>query len=506
MAVLHRLSAGRARRLAPKVARAADPSTSRRALYALAVFSSRRTPVARALAGNPSTPSLCLRVLAHGPWDVAAAVAGNASTPQGVLARSFMHRPAWAVRSALAANTAAPSKALQQLASGKEFAVRLRVAASPLLPSETVGALLRDTSPYVRAVAAGNPHAGAAALEQLARPMTEPAWVLRAVASNSSCPPALADEILTWIAHGGEGGAGNSDPTFDPLTCTGHPGDTTLDVEDWYRQIAIKTAAEGAEIHPLWRVRSSLTSSWARIGGDALITLAIDPQPEVRLSMAQSLSMTQLRGVTFARLKHLARDADPQVAAAAVRAIKQKRKTTPIWRWYAVRRLIMVPLVLGLLALAAIIGSHVGSSNAPAPREVTAHWSGPTDNGLPQQLPGDGQVLAEPLDAQGASRLTISTGSIPFDFDFPFTVLNVFGTPLGTEFQLGRYSSVTVIVNPPASPVHVLVTTSDSGNVVTTDLPIIYAEFSAPQAAAVMGQGDRNTRTQHSTRVSAQHQ
>ncbi len=96
----------------------------------------------------------------------------------------------------------------------------------------------------------------------------------------------------------------------------------------------LKTAAEGAEIHPLWRVRSALPSSLARIGGEVLMKLAIDPQPEVRLSMAQHLSKTQLRGVTFARLKHLARDADPQVAAAAVRAIKQKRKTTPVWQWY----------------------------------------------------------------------------------------------------------------------------------------------------------------------------
>jgi len=481
MPVLRRLSALRAKRLAAKVDRAADPATPRLELYALGVRFSRRIQIARALAGNPSTPSLCLRVFAHGPWDVAAAVAGNASTPQRTLARSFMHRPAWAVRRALASNTAAPSEALQQLAAGGEVAVRLRVAANPRLPSQTVGALLRDTSPYVRAVAAGNPQASAAALEQLARPMTEPAWVLRAVASNSSCPPALAAEILAWIA---QGGAGNSDSTFDPLTCTGHPGDTTIDVSSWYQQIALKTAAEGAEIHPLWRVRSAITSSLARIGGEVLMTLAIDPQPEVRLSMAQFLSMAQLRAVTFARLKSLARDADPQVAMAAVRAIKQKRKTTPIWRWYSIRRLVMVPLVLGGIVLASIIGGRVGSSSAPSPRQVTAHWNGPTDNGLPQQLPGQGLVLAEPLDTQGDSQLTISAGSIPFDIQFPFTVLNVLGSPLGTELRLGRYTSVTVILNPSASPIHVLVTTNDSGNVVTADLPIVYGEFNAPQAGA----------------------
>jgi hypothetical protein len=465
----------RARRLEAKIARAADPATARSALYALAIVSGRRTQVARALAGNPSTPQLCLRVFAHGPWDVAAAVAGNASTPQGVLARSFMHRPAWAVRSALAANSAAPSQALQRLAGGSEVAVRMHVAASWQLPSQTVDALLRDTSPYVRAVAAGNPQASAAALEQLARPMTEPTWVLRAAASNTSCPPALAAEILTRVA---DGAAGNTDPTFDPLTCTGHPGDTTLDVTDWYRQIALKNASDGAEIHPLWRVRSALTTSWARIGGKVLMTLSTDPRPEVRLSVAQ------FKDLSFVRLKHLARDADPEVAAAAVRATKQKRKTTPIWRWYAIRRLIMVPLLLGLLVLASIIGGHVGSSSAPSPRQVTAYWNGPTDNGLPQQLVGEGLVLAEPLDTQGESRLTISAGSIALNIQFPFTVLNVFGTPLGTDVRLGRYSSVTVILNPPASPVHLLVTTNDSGNVVTADLPINYPNFEAPQAGA----------------------
>ncbi|HWF42938.1 MAG TPA: hypothetical protein VN683_12700, partial [Acidothermaceae bacterium] len=65
------LRSRRARGLAAKVARASDPATKWPALYAMAVLSSWRTPVARALGGNPSTPRLCLRVLAHGPWDVA---------------------------------------------------------------------------------------------------------------------------------------------------------------------------------------------------------------------------------------------------------------------------------------------------------------------------------------------------------------------------------------------------------------------------------------------------
>jgi hypothetical protein len=244
-----------------------------------------------------------------------------------------------------------------------------------------------------------------------------------------------------------------------------------MNVWSWYQQIALKTATEGAEIHPLWRVRSAITSSWPRIPGKVLMTLAIDPQPEVRVSVSR------YKELTFARLKHLARDADPQVAAGAVRAIKQKRKSTPIWRRIILRRWIRTPLLLGGLVVSSIIGNHVSSSSAPSPRQATVSLIGPIDNGLPEPLPGQGMVLAQPLDAQGDSRLTISSGSLPFDVRFPFTALNVFGTPLGRELRLGRYSSVTVILNPPASPIHVLVTTNDSGNVVTSDLPIIYGEL-----------------------------
>lgn len=462
-----RLRATRARRLAAKVARAADPATPKLTLLTLALISGRRTPVARALAANRSTPRICLRVFAHGPWDVAAAVAGNASTPQRVLARAFMHRPAWAVRSALASNASAPGIALQRMATSPEVVVRMQVAAHPALPTQTVGVLLRDHDVYVRAVAAGNPKASASGLEQLVRPMTDPAWVLRAAATNPACPQQLADEVLTWIALGG---TGNTDPTFDPLTCTGHPGDTTVSVWSWYRQAAIQTG-EGAEMHPLWRVRSVITTSWQRIPGRVLMALAIDPRDEVRLSVSR------FKELTFARLKHLAQDADPLVAAAAIRAIKQKRKSKTFWRRFVIRRGFLLPLFLVATVTSSIIGGHVSSSDAPSPQQITADWPGETDNGLPEQLVGGGQVLAEPLDAQGAGVLTFTTGSIPFDIKFPQTVDNTLGSPLGTEVRLGTYTSVTIIVSPPRSRINVLVTTNENGYVATANLPIIYEEL-----------------------------
>ncbi|HTC71142.1 MAG TPA: hypothetical protein VK662_16350, partial [Acidothermaceae bacterium] len=294
-----------------------------------------------------------------------------------------------------------------------------------------------------------------------------PAWVLRAVASNPTCARSLSDEILTWIALGG---TGNTDPTFDPLSCTGHPGDTTINLWSWYRQIAVK-AAEGAEVHPLWRVRSAITSSWPRIPGKVLMALAIDPQPEVRLSVSR------FKELTFARLKHLARDADPQVAAGAIRAIKQKRRSVAFWRRIVIRRGFLAPFMLVGLALSSVIGAHASSSSAPSPQQLITYWNADSDEGIPDSLPGGGAVIALPLNAQGSGLLTLTTGSIPYDIRFPFTVLNTGGAPLGTELQLGPYASMTVIVNPPASPVNLIVTTNEFGTVTTADLPIIYEEL-----------------------------
>jgi hypothetical protein len=502
MAVLHRLLAGlrrplhafdsvlakpvlkkpiawhrtrQARRLATKVGRAGDPATSRRRLFAMAVFGGLRTPIARALAGNQSTPRLCLRVFAHGAWDVAAAVAGNASTPQRVLAGSFTNREAWAVRSALARNASTPGVALQRLASSWEVVVRMWVSANATLPSQTVDALLRDRDVYVRAVAAGNPKATAAGLEQLARPMAEPAWVLRAAAANPACPRALSDEILTWIALGG---TGNTDPTFDPLTCTGHPGDTTVNLWSWYRQAAIENG-EGAEMHPLWRVRSAITSSWPRIPGRVLMTLAVDPQPEVRLSVSR------FKELTFARLKHLARDVDPQVAAGAIRAIKQKRKGKPFLRRYLLRRGIVLPLMLVGLWLPPLLSSHTSPSQIQLPSAsqatvygntgdpITAYWYA-NANGLPDPLPGGGSVLANPLDTEGTMVVTLSTGSTPFDVQFGVPAFTTLGSPIALPFRLGKYSSATMVLRPDVSPINFLVTTNVAGTVTNADLRIIY--------------------------------
>ncbi|HEY3924613.1 MAG TPA: hypothetical protein VGL75_08620 [Acidothermaceae bacterium] len=470
-----RYRAGQARRLAAKVARAADPATSRRRLLAMTVFSARRTPIARALAGNRSTPRLCLRVFAHGPWDVAAAVAGNASTPLRVLASSFIHREAWAVRNALACNPSTPVAALQRLATSYEAVIRMRVAANVALPSPTVNALLQDRDVYVRAVAAGNPRASADALEQLVRPMRDPAWVLRVAASNPSCPRELADQTLTWIALGG---TGNTDPSFDPLTCNGHPGDTTVSVWSWYRQAAIE-GGEGSEMHPLWRVRSAITSSWPRIPGRVLMTLAVDPQPEVRQSVSR------FKELTFARLKHLARDVDPQVAAGAVRAIKQKRKSKTFWRRYLMRRGFVLPLLLVGLWLPPLLSSHNDPSQIQPPSlsQGTIYWQ-PGDpfnaywytnaDGVPDVLPGGGSVFADPVDTAGNSVVVLSTGSIPFSVELGDPALTPFGSPIAAEFQLGTDSSTTMVVRPGESPINFFVTTNVAGEVTNADLRITY--------------------------------
>jgi hypothetical protein len=462
--------ARRARRLDVKVARASNVATSRTRLFAMALVSGRRVSIARALGGNPSTPRLVLRVFAHGPWDVAAAVAANASTPQRVLADGFILRPTWAVRSALASNASAPGVVLTQLATSDEAVLRMHTAANPSLPSKTVDALLRDPDVYVRAVAASNPRASAPALAALAEPMTDPAWVLRAVATNPTCPRTLSDEILTWIALGG---TGNTDPTFEPLTCEGHPGDTTVGLYSWYRKAA---QDNDTDMHPLWRVRSVITSTWPRIPGVVLMKLAVDPQLEVRRSVSG------FKELTFARLKHLTRDADPQVAEGAIRALKNKGKGRRYWLRATPRRAILVPVVLTGFVISHVIGPQPGTSVAsPVSGSFTnsapAVLAGGIDNDVAVQLPGGGQLVAQPLGGGGSGVLILSTGYLALDIQLPVPAFTPFGSPLGSEVRLGTSSTTTITVNPTSVFLVLQITAHQSSDVTTTALPIEYEEL-----------------------------
>lgn len=284
-------------------------------LWYLALFRRRRS-VHRALAANPSAPPLLLWYLAcFSRWDVKAIVVLNPRCGRHV--HSWMvHENDWAVRAALASNPLTTPNVLRTLASAFDPRVLMAVAANPALPADLVDTLLKYRSVYgvyVRGVAAANPNADGESLRELARGMTEPAWVLRAIAANPSCPDELSDQLLTWIALGG---AGDADPMFDPVACTGHPDDTRVDVVSRYAALA---RTDGAERHPLWRVRAVIGQARRTLPQPLIAELRRDPRPEVRRSVA-SFTPVPPRAI-----RELIGDADPAVSRIAARVRKENR-------------------------------------------------------------------------------------------------------------------------------------------------------------------------------------
>ncbi len=269
--------------------------------------------LARTLAANPRLPRPLLWCLAIRRWDVRAAVAANPRCPR-LLLRSMARSSDWAVRAAVAGSANAPARLLVRLIRRSPACVRLYAAANPSLTAAPADLLLADPDLYVRGVAAAHPAASAAALRRLAAGLAEPAWILRRIAANPSCPADLSDQVLTWIALGA---AGRADPLFDPLACTGHPGDTGVAPTAWYLEQA---RGHAAEMHPLWRVRATVVRAVGRLPGQRVLPLARDPRPEVRRTIAgvHRLSLN-------IRLE-LARDADPVVARLASAALEGKKK------------------------------------------------------------------------------------------------------------------------------------------------------------------------------------
>jgi hypothetical protein len=199
---------------------ATDPDAAPEALADLVSRAKREPRVQRALAANPRTPPPALRRLGRvDRWDVRALVAANPSTDVRTLDQLACDE-SWAVGVALASRPDLPPRVLEG-ADDWTAHERFALAGNPEVPVEIVERLLDDDVVYVRGRAAANPRARPESLRARVQAMTEPPWVLRAVAANPACPPDLAEELFTWIALGGTGAG---DPTFDPVASHGPRG------------------------------------------------------------------------------------------------------------------------------------------------------------------------------------------------------------------------------------------------------------------------------------------
>jgi len=387
---------------------ASDPASKPAALWRVAMRS-RHPAVVRALAANPSVPPRLLRFLRQfARWDVLVALAGNANTPPG-MHRSLARSRYWAVAAAAAANPTARPKVLARLALRGDPRISLAAATNPALASDLAEVLLRSSNVYVRGVAAANAAAPPDALRKLASGMSEPAWVLRAVATNPSCPAVLSDQLLTWITLGG---SGKADPLFDPVRCTGHPAGADVPLMAWYAEEAKRAGAEG---HPLWRVRAGVASARKRLPFSVISALRRDPRPEVRRSVAGFI------GTRPGQIRELMGDADAAVARRAGQVCKANR------RRYLRRR--VLPRALGFVPAAAVISvvgltaSHSGTSPAPNPAVLrcaanpawlspgwsTSAMARPTEQQT-VSLPGGGWLACGPS-WSAANQVLVTTGS-----------------------------------------------------------------------------------------------
>lgn len=319
---------------------ASDPATGWLTLHGLAAVSWFSRPLARALAGNPRLPRSLLWLGAVRRWDVRATLAANPRCPR-LLLQVMAHSSDWAVCAAVAASAAASPRLLARLIRREPPCVRLYAAVNSSLTQGLADRLVTDPDPYVRGAAAAHPAASAEALRQLADGLSEPAWVLRGIAANPSCPAELSDQLLTWIALGGPG---HADPEFDPVACTGHPGDTRVALPTWYLEQARR---HGARQHALWRVRAMVMQAAGRLSPARASELARDPRPEVRRVIAGLFQLP-----LDIRLE-LRRDADSMVVRLATAALHRGKNASPEgWR---LRR--VIPVVAPALIVGGLIGS-----------------------------------------------------------------------------------------------------------------------------------------------------
>jgi len=439
-----------------RAAVAGNPACPRPALRTLA---KRGEPqVLRSLAGNTGVGALLLHRLASRRWDLARVVAANPACPP-LLLRSLSTSPFESVRMAVAARASAPPSLLARMARGHP-AVRLLAAANPGLASEDVARLLLDADPYVRTAAAGNPAAPPAALARLAEAMAAPAWTLRAIAANPACPPELSDQLLTWLALGG---AGAADPTFDPVACSGHPGEPGTNIFEWYRQEAAKSSAPCR--HPLWRVRAATPSSRDKTPYAWLAAMARDMRPEVRQVAAR------YPGLPAGVLKELTGDAVSSVADQAAASLKRKPQPRGAKR---VPRGVSVAVIASVLLFAVRLAASQSSPQTPDFTKLTLPDVGPLPTATPgaaQPLPGGGTLIAGMLDSLGVPYITVNTGEKGLTVTVPAPTLD--GPSASDGYRISSFSAHQFVLLPGSAGETVTVTAKpDDGNPVKVTVHI----------------------------------
>ena len=305
-------------------------------------------PVPLALGSNPGVDVGVVATLArHERSDVRARVAANPSTPGAVLAR-LVRTGTDRVRIAAAANPALLPDQLHALARDESPMITFAAAQNPNLSDEDRYHLSASPDVHVAGLSRTHPRATAEDLHELAVSLDAEAWVLRRASAHPNCAREERDAIATWLALGG---AGDRDPHFDPVTCTGNPGNTAVRPDVEWERLGRERARAGSP-SPLWRVRA-VQVGLLRID-DLLAPYLDDPVAAVRHTAVR-------RRVTVRELAVARGDEDADVRHLASQIHERRRSTTRPRRRIDLR---WVPLAVLLFIPFSALRSR---SVAPAP-------------------------------------------------------------------------------------------------------------------------------------------
>jgi hypothetical protein len=256
---------------------------------------SKHVAVRRALGLNPNLSfDAHARLIAGDHWSVHVNGLTSAHTTSNqvmdALASTSVSVRCVAARSSLVAGID-PVK-LWALTKNYELVELIHLVANPVIPNEVLVRLVQrwaggppwrfpgTVARWPLGVALGNPSLDREILIAFSELDDLPAWVTRQLANNESLPAERREALLTWLALGGAVG----EPTFDPLTCLGHPGDPNEHLA--YVEFEKLIGSEGSPIHPLPKVRAGAVRETETIAFRLLERLASDPDSSVRFSAA----------------------------------------------------------------------------------------------------------------------------------------------------------------------------------------------------------------------------
>jgi hypothetical protein len=317
-------------------------SPNLRMLKNAAFLRSRSACVMRELAVHPRTGRFGRWLVSRNDHSSVVARLATRTDLSGTI-KSRLCSPKWmAIAVNAASNPTIETRYLRKLAASHR-AVDLALLTNYRCPDSLVLQATRgELGPFLKSVALRHPSVGEATLRYAAQDLGQPAWILTSITRNPNCPEDLSDSILTWLAIGG---AGDTDPLFDPLTEAGNPGSTKITRAVNIAEVAVQEGFSSA----LGCVRAAHAQRFRQLETDSLMALANDPAIVVRLRAAQF----KLRR----SLKDLIDDAEPSVAIQAQSVLRGLEPRAKHWMHRDVSRvfvmIVMLTLALPLIAFVA---------------------------------------------------------------------------------------------------------------------------------------------------------